>query len=130
MGFEERRVWNQNTHEELKMPVDSTGNADVLLKGVDVSVLADADKECEVDAVVDDAPWIELGIRPERDTLGSTSPEAVRPAETTGDGVAGSRGRVETLVTTPAESIYCTTATLCTMTTSRSCSSSAGGERM
>lgn len=91
--------------EELKMPVDSTGNADVLLKGVDVSVLADADKECEVDAVVDDAPSIKLGIGRERDTLGSTSPEAVTPAETTGDGVAGSKGTVETPVTTPAESI-------------------------
>lgn len=117
-----RSAGRANTHvEELKIPVDSVGKTDELLKGVDVSVSEDADKEADEDGsgsgsveavvdVVDGAPSMMSGIRPERDTLGNASPRVVRPAVTpagvsTGGGATGSERRVETLVVAPVPSM-------------------------
>jgi hypothetical protein len=109
--------------EELVTP-GKVGNADVLLKGVDVSVSEDADKVVDED-VSDSAEVVEDGVsstgsgsKPERDTLGkgrdtlgNTSPSeggpAVRPAgKPTAVGVATeSKVKVSTLVTAPVASM-------------------------
>jgi hypothetical protein len=98
--------------EELKTPEVRVVKAAVLLEGEDVSVSVDADSE--EDVVVDGAPSLGPGSKPERDTLGSTLPRAERPAETTAEtssvfgaaAGAGSEERmVETLVTVPDASM-------------------------
>jgi hypothetical protein len=73
----------------LKIPVVKVGKADELLKGEDVSVSEDADNKVDdssvcAEVVVDGAPSLGTGIRPESDTLGNTSPRAVRPVVTPG----------------------------------------------
>jgi len=99
--------------EELETPVNA-GKADELLKGADVNVSEDADKEEDVDdsaeAVDDGAPSVRSGIRPERDTLGNASPIAVKRAVTAAGktglvGATGSEVRVSTLVTAPVASM-------------------------
>lgn len=95
--------------EELKTP-ESVGKADVLLKGVDVGGSKDADKEDD-GVSVDDAPSVRSGIKPERDTLGNTSPTALTTAETAAgissvaEGAVESGFSVSTLVTWPAASM-------------------------
>jgi len=92
------------------------GKADELLERVDVSVPEDADSEDVSDVsdtaedVVDGAPSVRTGSRPDRDTLGNTSLRADRPAVTTAGrysvvGAAGSELRVSTLVTEPVASM-------------------------
>jgi hypothetical protein len=91
------------------------GNADELLERVDVSVPEDADSEEDdvsdtAEDVVDGAPSVRTGSRPERDTLGNTSLRADRPAVTTAGrssvvGAGGSELRVSTLVTAPVASM-------------------------
>jgi hypothetical protein len=96
------------------------GKADELLERVEVSVSEDADSEDEDDDVsdtaedvVDGAPSVRGGSRPERDTLGNTSLRAVRPAVTAAGtrssvvvvGAAGSELRVSTLVIAPVASM-------------------------
>jgi len=99
--------------EELEAPVN-VGKADELLKGVDVRVSEDADKEGEVsdsvEAVDDGAPSVRSGISPERDTVGNASPIAVKRAVTAAGkpglvGAMGSEVRVSTLVTAPVASM-------------------------
>ena len=130
--------------EELNIPVDSVGKSDELLKGADVSVSEDADRKDEdgsgsaevvAERVVDGAPSLISGIKPERDTLGNATPRVVRPTVTPAGvsrdgGATGSERRVEVLVTAPEPSMKWTTDTVWTMTTWRSCSFSVGGERM
>lgn len=106
--------------EELKTP-ESVGKANELLKGADVSVSEDTDEEDDdavssdwAEVVVDGAPSLASGSKPERDTLGNAAPSAVRPAVTgaarssevggTGSGL-GSERRVSTLVTAPVASM-------------------------
>lgn len=110
--------------EELVIP-DKVGNADVLLKGVDVSVSEDTDKvdddvsdSAEVVDVDDVAPSVGSGSKPERDTLGNTSPSVgntsssagkteVRPAgkPTAVGATGGSKVKVSMLVTAPVASM-------------------------
>lgn len=71
------------------------GKTDELLKGADVSVSEDADKEVDdsvcAEVVVDGVPSLKTGTKPERDTLGNASPTALRPAVTPG-GISSSDG--------------------------------------
>jgi len=99
--------------EELEAPV-KVGKADELLKGADVNVSEDDDKEADVSdsaEVVDDgAPSVRSGIKPERDTLGNASPIADRMAVTAAGksslvGAAESEVKVSTLVTAPVASM-------------------------
>jgi hypothetical protein len=101
--------------EELPTP-DNVGNADVLLKGVDVSVSEDADKVDDnvsdsVEVVDDGEPSTGSGSSPGRDTLGNTSlsagKPAVRPAgKPTAVGATGeSKVKVSMLVTAPVASM-------------------------
>ena len=95
---------------------ESVGNADELLKGVDVSVSEeDADREVDevsdsVEAVDDGTPSLRSGMRTGRDTLGNASPMAVRAALAAAGissvvRAAGSVPRVSTLVTAPVASM-------------------------
>jgi hypothetical protein len=109
--------------EELVTP-DKVENAEVLLKGVDVSVSEDADKVVDED-VSDSAEVVEDGVssagsgsKPERgtlgkgrDTVGNTSLSAGRPAvrpagkPTAVGGATESKVKVSTLVTAPVASM-------------------------
>jgi hypothetical protein len=110
--------------EELVAP-GKMGNADVLLKGVDVSVSEDADKVADEEDVADSTEVVEDGVSSTgsgskpgtdtvgkgRDTVGNTSPSAGRPAvrpagkPTAVGGATGSKVKVSTLVTAPVASM-------------------------
>lgn len=118
-----RQVWRNVLDDEELVTPDKVGNADVLLKGVDVSVSEDADKVDEdvsdsADVVGDAVSSAGPGSKPERgrlgnegrDTVGNTSPRAGRPAvrpagKPAAVGAAVSEVKVSTLVTAPVASM-------------------------
>jgi len=95
---------------------ERVGKADGLLKGVDVRVSEDADREVDevvsdsVEAVDDGTPSLRSGMSTGRDTLGNASPTAVRAALAAAGissvvRAAGSVPRVSTLVMAPVASM-------------------------
>lgn len=115
-------VRKEGVHDE-ELKADNVGKADELVKGADVSVSEDADRvraedgSDSAEAVVDGAPSVKSGIKPERDTLGNASTREERPAVTAagstsaGGGGAttkagsGSERTVDVLVTAPEPSM-------------------------